>query len=456
MTEPDRRNERLAAWVHAAGLSRARLADEVRKTGVTMGHRDLAPDGSRITRWLGGEIPRPPMPEVLAATFSRLCRTDTPLSAADLGLTAESSRSPQGGGEAVVCELLDTTGSDLMTEPDAPDEPLETLSGEALLERVQGWLHLGSGPLPEPVRTPHVDQRDVARVREATDVFRTWDNAHGGLSRDAVVAQLRATTKLLHNARPSDAVGRDLFSAVADLASVAAWMTYDTGRHAQAQRYFLLGLDAAREAGDSAIAAHLLNCMARQASHLGRIEDALELVELAQYGTRRLPPGRTRAVLCALEARCRATLGDIGGFTRAVGASHDALEHATPDDPTFVQWFDHAEHQVTIGVCHLIASQRRPEHAAIAVRAIHEGTALRPRGRVRSRAFDQIALARAYTANGELDGADTATTAALHLMGDLGSTRVPGRLAELDVELAAVGPAAAPTRERIATALATA
>lgn len=231
-------------------------------------------------------------------------------------------------------------------------------------------------------------------------------------------------------------------------------MTYDIGRHVQAQEYFLLGLDAAQEAGDPAVAGHLLNCMARQASHLGRIDDALELVELAQYGTRRLPPGRTRAVLCALEARCRATLGDLGGFTRAVGASHDALEQASPHDPVFVQWFDHAEHQVTIGVCHLIAAGRRPEHAATAVHAIQEGTALRPEGRVRSRAFDQIALARAYTANNELDGADTATSAALDLMGNLGSTRVPGRLAELDTELAAAGPATAPTRERIAAALA--
>ena len=73
-------------------------------------------------------------------------------------------------------------------------------------------------------------------------------------------------------------------------------------------------------------------------------------------------------------------------------------------------------------------------------------TADRPVDRVRSRAFDQIALARAHVRADQPEAAAASTGTALTLMGTITSTRVGDRLRELDAELAAA-PAASATSE---------
>ncbi|MFC5723475.1 transcriptional regulator, partial [Streptomyces gamaensis] len=89
-----------------------------------------------------------------------------------------------------------------------------------------------------------------------------------------------------------------------------------------------------------------------------------------------------------------------------------------------------------------------------AIELITTGTAQRPVERVRSRAFDHIALARAQVQAGELEAADRTTATALDLLGRVTSTRVTDRLRELDSELAATtATVAAQTRDRIRAAL---
>lgn len=145
-------------------------------------------------------------------------------------------------GAAVVAAIIDTTRSDAMTDDTTPSRA-RLLAGPELLAAVQPWLHLPDAELPNPTRPGRLGISDVQRIRATTDAFRTLDNAHGGgLSRRAVVGQLHDVTELAKQGRVSDKVGRELFVAVADLASVAGWMTHDTGRHAEAQEYLLLGL----------------------------------------------------------------------------------------------------------------------------------------------------------------------------------------------------------------------
>jgi hypothetical protein len=186
-------------------------------------------------------------------------------------------------------------------------------------------------------------------------------------------------------------------------------MTHDAGRSAEGQRYLLLGLRAASEAGDAGLAAHLLSCLSRLANHLGRVDDALEMVQLAQYGTRKLPPGRVKAILAALEARYLAITGDISGFQRAAGAAADGLEAASPDsDPEWAQWFDAAEYHATIGVAHMLAAAHQPALIATAITMTSQAIPLRPAERARSRAFDHIGLARAHVIAGDLDATEHA------------------------------------------------
>jgi hypothetical protein len=454
---PQQRNHALATWIKTSSRSYQQVAGTIcRLARARTPPLNAAPDSSRVTRWVSGEQPRGIMPDLIAEALTELCDLPYSLSRADIGMTAapqdQASQRLAWQPAAVIQAVLDVTRNDLMSQHGGPPD-VELLGGGGLLDAVRPWLHRAPGDLPAPERPGRIGLADVEKIRATTAAFRAWDNQHGGgLSRHAVVAQLKATTELLHHGRMSDTVGRELFSAVGDLASVAGWMTHDAGRSPEGQRYLLLGLRAAAEAGDTALAAHLLNCLSRLAGHLGRTDDALEMVQLAQYGTRKLPAGRVRAVLAALEARSLAISGDLSGFHRAAGAAADGLAAADPGtDPEWVQWFDPAEYHATIGIAHLLAARHQPSLIRQAITMIETGIPLRPAERARSRAFDHIGLARAHVLAGQLDAADNAAATAIEHAGGVASTRVADRMAELDAELAALGqdPAAKKIRDRI-------
>src|SRR5215813_2022739 len=78
-------NTRLADLFGLTGWSKGELARTVNRQAAAMGHPQLATDTSRVRRWIDlGEIPRDPVPTVLAALFTeRLGRVVT---IEDLGL----------------------------------------------------------------------------------------------------------------------------------------------------------------------------------------------------------------------------------------------------------------------------------------------------------------------------------------------------------------------------------
>lgn len=450
-------NHALATWITTSCHSYQKVADVIcRLARARTPPLNAAPDSSRISRWISGEQPRGIMPDLIAEALTELCGLPYSLSRADIGMSAttqdQGSQRLPWQPSAIIQAVLDMTRTDLVRQPGETPE-VELLGGPELLHAVRPWLHLAPDELPAPERPGRIGLADVEKIRATTAAFRSWDNQHGGgLSRHAAVAQLKATTELLHHGRMSDSVGRELFSAVGDLASVAGWMTHDAGRSPEGQRYLLLGLRAATQAGDTALAAHLLNCLSRLANHLGRPGDALEMVQLAQYGTRKLPAGRIKAVLAALEARQLAITGDITGFTRAASATADNLAAAEPgSDPEWVQWFDSAEYYATIGIAHMLAARHQPALIGKGITMIQTAIPLRPPERARSRAFDHIGLARAHVLAGQLDGADSAAANAIEHAGGVTSTRLADRMTELDAALAALGddPAAMRIRDRI-------
>ncbi|MFD5977480.1 transcriptional regulator [Streptomyces bacillaris] len=438
-----RPNEALAHWVRASGASYSQVATEVGRVAARHGRQDIQTDSSRVSRWINkGERPRHPVPAYLAEALSGLCHGRA-LTPADLGLTGTGPRwkGDAWSARAVVAAILDTTRSDAVTD-DHTSSPALPLSGAPLVDAVQPWLHLqGLDPLPAPDHpATRLGLSDVARIQATTEAFRELDNAHGGgLSRLAVVGQLQHVTHLARTGTYTEETGRALFVAVAELASVAGWMTHDAGAHSMGQHYLLLGLQAAKQAGGdgAGIGGHLMNCLARQANHLGHPEDALDLVQAAQYGTRKLRSGPLRALLCSLEARSHAVLGHTDEMARANGAAEQALfEDTSATTPCWAAWFDLAEFRVTAGVCEFIAAEHDPARAGNAITLIEHGTSGRPAERVRSRAFDQIALARAHLRADQPEATEFATTTALNLMGSITSTRVGDRLHELDAELA--------------------
>ena len=192
-------------------------------------------------------------------------------------------------------------------------------------------------------------------------------------------------------------------------------MCHDVSMHAAAQRYFLLAFQAAREADAPNLGAHVLSCMARQAGHLDRPRDALELVHLARYGARHSATPRIDALLYSLEARYNAMMGRLKDFDRAAGQAETAFaDCGLAKDPAWVAYFDTSEYYATLGICHqIVARTSAPGHARRSIDMIGYALAHRDPSRVRSRAFDYLGLSRAYLAAGELEPAEAAGTAAL-------------------------------------------
>ncbi|MFD5315212.1 hypothetical protein, partial [Streptomyces ardesiacus] len=189
--------------------------------------------------------------------------------------------------------------------------------------------------------------RPELELLESTAVmFRRWDaQCGGGLRRKAVVGQLHEVTDLLQEPQ-SETTRAKLFKVAAELAELAGWMSYDVGLQPTAQKYFVLALHAAKEAGDRPLGSYILSSMSRQMIHLGRPEDALELIHLAQYGSRDCAGPRTQSMLYAMEARAYANMGQPGRTKRAVRMAEDIFAEADEwdePDPDWIRFFSEAE-----------------------------------------------------------------------------------------------------------------
>jgi hypothetical protein len=196
-------------------------------------------------------------------------------------------------------------------------------------------------PTPVPSVVGHAE---VAEVRNAARAFAGWQHLYGGgVLREAVVAQLRHCVELL-NARCSDSVRADLFSAVGDFARVTGFMAFDVYAHDDAGRMFRFALQCAEESGDWHLRAKVLSDMARQAIWCGDPDEGLTLTELAMVRADRLT-ATERAVLHTKRAWALAKLGRIQDAASAVGLADEELSHAQPaNDPVYVRNYDAARH----------------------------------------------------------------------------------------------------------------
>ncbi|MGW1189240.1 transcriptional regulator [Streptomyces sp. NPDC002559] len=439
-------NEQLAQWQAQMGMSNAALARAVTQHARAQGHRGISPDESSVRRWRAGETPRHPVPQLIAEAVGE--RAGVSLSPADLGfpdlLPALQKNGTAWLPGASVQALLHLTRSEVMrTHTRNSTSAAHIQKGSALLTPLQQWATTEASSMTVPAgRTGgQIGTAEVEGIRAVTAMYRDVDNRHGGaLSCKAVVAQLNDAVSLLHTCTYTERTGRNLLAAVADLGSVAGWMNFDAGHHSSAQQLFITSLHAAAEAGDKALGAHILQCMARQMSHLERYEDALALIDLAQYGARRCLSPATSSMLASLEARFQALLGDFPDSERAAGRAEEAFTRIVPgNEPAHMTFFDTAELSATIGVAHQIAARNsegtdRARHAASGIRLIQQALRARPPHRVRSKAFDHLALARTHLAAGELEGARQETIHALDLFGTISSHRVGDRLTELHDE----------------------
>ncbi|MFJ9031181.1 hypothetical protein ACIRQP_22170 [Streptomyces sp. NPDC102274] len=355
-----RPNGQLGSWFLRSGWSKGELARQVNRRARQMGAHHISTDTSRVRRWLDGEQPREPIPRILAELFSE--RFGAVVAVEELGLrSAHQSPSVSGvdlpwAGPQTVALISEFSRSDLMlARRGFLGTSLALAAGPALVEPMQRWLVPTSAggqeqPDDQPVATPSHAGRlsgpELDLLESTTAMFRLWDaQCGGGLRRKAVVGQLHEVTDLLQEPQP-EATSRRLFRCAAELAELAGWMSYDVGLQPNAQKYFVLALHAAKEAGDKPLGSYILSSMSRQMIHLGRPDDALELIHLAQYGSRDCATPRTQAMLYAMEARAYANMGQPSKTKRAVRMAEDTFSDAGVDgevEPDWIRFFSEAE-----------------------------------------------------------------------------------------------------------------
>lgn len=336
------------------------------------------------------------------------------------------------GAQAVVDDVAAITENDLM--PPTRRSVLgtaATLAGAALAAELEPFLRPAT---VAPTRrgcafTPpelYAAEALVARLRD-------WHRSNGALARSAVVAQLDAHTRRLRQAPHGTPETLRAFRVGSELADIAATMTWDAGGHGMAQRYFVLAAQLAHVAGDQSLAAGVLMSLARQCFYLDRPEDGLEVVQLAQYTTRRTATPRLQAALATREAWAHALMGQVRSFRRAVGVAEDChCEGARDSDAATpcARSLNSAELAGVIGGRCRELAQYDPRFAREAQDRIAEALRLRPADQTRNRVFDLVELAQAHLLSREPDRAAELIAHALPLAAPRASGRVGAMLSD--------------------------
>lgn len=452
-------NTRLADLFGLTGWSKGELARLVNRQAAVMGHPQLATDTSRVRRWIEtGEAPRDPVPKVLATLFTeRLGRVVT---IEDLGFQRcrRTGRRPASDNlpwppERTALVLTEFTGMDLMlNRRGLVGAGAALAAGSALTGAMQDWLHnapalAANAPddtfegLPDSFHRASFDRYEAAPVgteevdalERSVEVFRAWDASRGGgLQRKAVVGQLNEVGGMLAYRHPND-LNRRLWGVAANLAGLAGWMSHDVGLESTAQKYFVIAVHAAREGGDRPRAGEALSRAARQMVHLGRPDDALDLMKLAKSGSGDETLPRTRAMLFTIEAWAQASMGRSQAMKRTLGQAEDLFVSDRGDvpPPSWMQMFDEADLHGMQALAYRTLAEHDPGASASAQHHAKQALELRTKGHQRSTIFDYISLASACFIANDPDQAERYARLALLTIKENSSHRTWDRLREM-------------------------
>jgi hypothetical protein len=194
---------------------------------------------------------------------------------------------------------------------------------------------------------PKVGKADITELLTAAEEARRWDSRYGGGNwrTSAITTCLKERAAPLLHGRYRDDIGKQLFTATAQLSRLAGWAAFDTGQHALAQRHYIQALRQARAGGDISLGGYVLACMALQATLRGFHDDAIDMIDAAFHRARHRATPRVLAFSQLIEARIWAREGNPRAAGTALATSERLLSAATNhtgDDPTWIDFFDHA------------------------------------------------------------------------------------------------------------------
>jgi hypothetical protein len=228
-------------------------------------------------------------------------------------------------------------------------------------------------------------------------------------------------------------IQRRLWGVAANLAVLAGWMSHDIGLEPTAQKYFIIAAHAAREGGDRPRAGEALSRAARQLVHLGKPDEALDLMKLAQSGSGEQVLPRTKAMLHTVEAWAQASMGKGQAMRRTLGQAEDLFVSDRSDvpPPSWMQMFKEEDLYGMQALAYRTLAEHDPAAAKQARHYAQKALELRVDGRQRSKIFDFLSMASACFIGDDPEQADRYARLALMSMGSNSSHRTWDRLRQM-------------------------
>jgi len=421
-------NAQLHALMREAEMSNKGLAARVRALSRADGGGEVSTTHTLVGKWLNGEVRRPSdrnlhltakvLSQALgrAAAVRELGYDDVQPEAADSTLEYPASVADS------VAALTQLTGhhqraTKLLVVPEAwSDLLVKTMFGDP-------------APSPVPKDPASLSPAHAQQVRDATEMFATFDHRYGGGQSRPLAAKYLETSvlPLIQHVAPDSVVGREYFQAVASLTLRAGWTAYDVGAHAEAQRYLYHAHLLAQAAEDRAFSAHALACMSHQANYLGYVDHAMHLARGAVTVASSHATPTAMALFHSMEARALASQGNESGVTTALVSAESWLERRRPDDdPDWIWFFDRAELEAEFAHCFrdLGHADLAKHHASAAI--AHHGDEF-----VRSTSFCRSVLAASHILANEPDEALTIANDVVDIATQLQSSRVLSYLTDI-------------------------
>ncbi|RLK23789.1 helix-turn-helix protein [Micromonospora sp. M71_S20] len=300
------------------------------------------------------------------------------------------------------------------------------------------WLNASAGPrlsvAGRPGSPDRVDEENLHSAETALAMFRQLDHTHGA---GRVHAQVQRyvegeLNRLLANTPASESVARHLYTLAAGFFELCGYQAVDTGAHGLAQRRYLRALRLTEAADDRLYGSYLLAVnIGHLALHCGHPEPAHRMALAAVKGSETQATHAVAAALHAVVARAHARLGREDDCLTHVAVAEKELARSRPEDePAWIRYFDAAYLADEIAHCFhdLGRPQQTQRHLGDAL------TALSPT-HVRRLAIDTALLASSLAAAGRIDEACAIALEAVDHAARTTSHRCLQRIVEVQADL---------------------
>lgn len=345
-------------------------------------------------------------------------------------------------GEDTVTSVMQLGGEDvdrrafLMATAGAGLAALDLPDAGAVLRRVArpGPVAVGAG--------------EVAAVRMMTGTLGdAASELGGGHARHLAVRYLTEDVRRWLDGKYTEAIGRDLFAATAELVHLIGWMARDEGNVGLSQRYLVHSVRLATEAGENELAATALRGLADQSIDLGHIPTAVRLAQACEERGKRLKNPKALAYYRNTLARATAADGDhvtAGAMLRSAEAAMERAE--TAPGQSWASHYSHGRWAHDSGMIHA-----RLGDLTAAEEHLHLALDIHGLDRKRTRAIVLADLGHVQLKRGNTETALTTWSEFMDCSAGVQSTKISDGLATMAARLPSVpdSPAVTDLRERV-------